>query len=165
MAPADCQRVIETMDAAMLPCSTEEAARLVVELLASHPERAKMKAEKDYPIYCVRLGEAFQMFPYDVGKMAIDGGSGIPSKHGFKPKPADIISFCKAEVDRRADLKIMAQRHITEFKRRQEEKAEEAKFERTPERQAEIQAKIAELRNHRNSDGFVLAQDQKASRV
>lgn len=95
---------------------------------------------KDFALYTLKLHEAFSQFSYAIGLAIVHGGTGLPAKNPYKPKPADVVAFGNAERDKLLNTKSMAQRHIAEARRRAEAKAKEAEFERnrpSAERRAE----------------------------
>lgn len=130
--PDSAQRIIATVDRDLLPVTREQATSLVAELLGAYPgvkgNLASDEQRRDFQVYTVKLFEAFSAYSFVIGKAAVHGATGIPSKQRFKPQPSDIVDFCEAEKHRRLDVKTMAQRHIAESQRRQRERAEAAEL-------------------------------------
>lgn len=140
----DAERIIAGVDARMQPCTRNEAATLVAQLIGAYPDIAMMRDDpstsKDFALYTLKLHEAFSQFSYAIGLAIVHGGTGLPAKNPYKPKPADVVAFGNAERDKLLNTKSMAQRHIAEARRRAEAKAKEAEFERnrpSAERRAE----------------------------
>jgi hypothetical protein len=144
LQPADAHRLIAGVDERLVLCTRNEASILVVQLLGAYPDIAMMRDDpstsKDFALYIVKLHEAFSQFSYAIGLAIVHGGTGLPAKSPYKPKPNDITKFGEAERDKLLAVKTMAQRHIAEAKRRAEEKAKVEHFERnrpSAERRAE----------------------------
>lgn len=130
----DAERIIAGVNERMVPCSRNQAATLVAQLIGAYPDIAMMRDDpstsKDFTLYTLKLHEAFLQFSYSIGLAIVHGGTGLPAKSPYKPKPADVVAFGNAERDKLLNTKSMAQRHIAEAKRRSEAKAKEAEFER-----------------------------------
>lgn len=131
---ADAERIIAGVDERMAPCSRNQTATLVAQLIGAYPDIAMMRDDpstsKDFALYTLKLHEAFSQFSYAIGLAIVHGGTGLPAKNPYKPKPADVIAFGNAERDKLLNTKSMAQRHIAEARRRAQAKAIEAEFER-----------------------------------
>ena len=133
----DMRQIIAIIDANQLPASKDEATSLAAILIAkcrAHGLANGPIGDRDFKIYAVGLGEAFLKFPATIGQQAVNGGTGLPSTSAFWPKPFDVVQFCKNAMAMRSRAKVMAQRHITESKRRSDEDAERR---RTPEKSVE----------------------------
>lgn len=140
----DAHRLIAGVDERMTPCTRNEAATLVAQLIGAYPDLAMMRDDpstsKDFTLYVLKLHEAFSQFSYAIGLAIVHGGTGLPAKNPYKPNPANVVKFGEAERDKLLAVKTMAQRHIAEAKRRAEEKAKAEHFERnrpSAERRAE----------------------------
>lgn len=167
--PADAHRLIAAVDADLVPCTDAQAATLVAELLGAYPGvLAGKDGERDFKIYNIKLHEAFKVFSFRIGKAIVHGGTGVPSKQQFRPQPSDVVTFGKAEVSKRLNVKTMCLRHLAEVERREKERAEEADRERswgTPERRQQVVAKaLNSLRSmpgtRRTDDNAALAQHE-----
>jgi len=154
--PDSAARIIATVDRDLQPCSREQATGLVAELLGAYPGltiAARSPEElRDFKVYTVKLFEAFSTFGFAIGKAAVHGGSGIPAKQRYKPQPSDVVEFCKAEAERRLDVKTMAQRHMAEAKRRAAEREEEKRYATTPEQRRRVADLAASFRAQSLSD-------------
>ncbi len=154
LAPVDAERVIAGVDDRMQPCSRNEAATLVAQLVGAYPDIAMMRDDpstsKDFALYTLKLHEAFSQFSFAIGQAIVHGGTGLPAENPYKPKPSDVVAFGRKLVARLTDAKTMAQRHLAESKRRREEKAREAEFERNrpsaEERQRQVQEALGRFR-------------------
>lgn len=153
--PADAARIIAAIDETLKPCSQNEAATLVAELIGCYPELSMAKADaaqsKDFRLYTVKVLEAFSQFSFAIGKAICHGGTGLPAQSPYRPKPADVVTFGKAEEAKRLNAKTMAQRHMAEHARRAAEREEEARFNASrsspEERARKVQALLGTLRN------------------
>ncbi len=139
----DMAKVISEIDSDFAPSSRDETTTLAALLIGKYRMSGSPNGpvgEKDFKVYAVGLAEAFAKFPASVGLLAIDGGAGVPSKSPYWPKPFDIVEFCKDVMAKRMRAKVMAQRHIAEVKRRENESREEAPidYEYRKRRAAEI---------------------------
>lgn len=118
-------RLIEAIDADSKPATRDDVTSLSAMLLAKSgiwkPNNGTPES-KDFAIYVLGLAEAFAQFPASIGWEAIHGGKGILAKLEFKPKPIDIVKFCTALMQKRANAKVMAGRHIEESNRRAAER-------------------------------------------
>lgn len=126
-ASQDMAAVIAAIDADAAPCARGEAATLTAMLIGKSRMSGMPNGpigDDDMKVYSLGLFEAFSKFPLTIGLQAIDGGTGIPAQTPFWPKPHDVVKFCQALMQKRATAKIMAQRHMTEAKRREAELAE-----------------------------------------
>lgn len=144
MLEADADRIIAGVDDALVPCSRNEAATLVAQLIGAYPDVLMMRDDpstsKDFKLYTLKLHEAFSQFSLRVGESIVHGGTGLPAQNPYRPKPADVVAFGKKHVDMLINTKSMAQRHLAEARRRREEKAAEAELARrrpSAERRAE----------------------------
>ena len=140
---ADMIAVIEAIDRDATPARFDQATSLAAVLIGKC--RANGLANGpieglDFKVYTVGLGEAFLKFPASVGVQAVDGGTGIPSKSAFWPKPFDVVKFCEEVMLKRGRAKFMAQRHIDESNRRA---AERQWIPPTPEQKASVKALVA----------------------
>lgn len=123
----DMAAVIAAIEADAAPASRDESTTLAAILIGKCRMNGAANgpmSPRDFEVYALGLAEAFAKFPATVGLVAIDGGAGIPSQTPFWPKAFDIVKFCQALMQKRATAKIMAQRHMTEAKRREAELAE-----------------------------------------
>jgi hypothetical protein len=153
--PVDAQRVIDGVDDRMRPCTRNEAATLVAQLIGAYPDIAMMRDDpstsKDFALYTLKLHEAFSQFSYAIGQAIVHGGTGLPSKSPYRPKPADVVAFGNAERDRLLNTKTMAQRHLAESRRRAEQKAKDEHFARSrpsaEERQRQVQEALGRFRD------------------
>lgn len=134
MLEADADRIIAGVDDALMPCSRNEAATLVAQLIGAYPDVLMMRDDpatsKDFKLYTLKLHEAFSQFSLRVGEAIVHGGTGLPAQNPYRPKPADVVAFGKKHVDMLVNTKSMAQRHLAEARRRREEKAAEEEFAR-----------------------------------
>lgn len=146
-ASADMANVIEEIDRDATPANRDQATSLAAVLIGKCRAHGLANGPidgVDFKLYASGLGEAFMKFPASVGLQAIDGGTGLPSKSAFWPKPFDVVTFCDTIMAKRARAKVMAQRHMAEAQRREEERA-------TPEidytaRAAHVAATLAKAR-------------------
>jgi hypothetical protein len=155
----DCNRIEEAIDFDLQPCTREEAAKLLTELLYAYPAVAAMKRSQleaaDFKIYSMKLLEALVRFPYVIGKLIVDGGIGVPAKVPYKPQPSDIAKFGNAERDKRINVKTMVQRHRAEALRREQESKDDTKYAELgdpEERKARIAAALANFKNNLPAD-------------
>lgn len=134
---AECERVIATIDAKLLPLATrDEAMMLWAELISCYPDLllAKRSADQDpesrreFTAYTRKMVEAFQQFSHFVGKQIV-AVNGLPAVQDFRPKPGDVMKFGKSLVEKMNTAKGMAQRHIREGKDRAARRAKEAALE------------------------------------
>lgn len=134
MHPDDAIKVIAAIDETMRPCTRMEAATLVAELIGAYPDLSMAKNDpaqsKDFALYSLKLHEAFTQFSFNVGKAIVHGGTGLPSQNPYRPKPADVVAFGKAEVEKLQNAKTMAQRHLAEKARREQARKAEEEFQR-----------------------------------
>jgi len=148
--PDSAARIIATVDRDLQPCTRVQATSLVAELFGAYPSLTVTSRSdeeiRDFKLYTVKMFEAFSMFGFAIGKAAVHGGSGIPAKQRYKPQPSDVVEFCKAESERRLDVKTMAQRHLAESKRRAAEREEEKRYATTPEQRQRVADLAASLR-------------------
>ena len=149
LASGDVDRIIAACDAELAPCTRDESTTLVAELLGAYPglraSAMSAEAQRDFKLYCIKLQEAFLRFSFPIGKIIVNGGTGVPARQKFKPQPSDIVAMGEAEERKRHDLKAMALRHRTEAERRERERQAEAAFERsraTPAQRAEYVARL-----------------------
>lgn len=146
--PQDCRRIIAACDRDMVPCTRDECTTLVAELIGCYPDiQQKMAYSRnvDTVIYVAKMNEAMAQFSWAIGKAIVNGGTGLPAKNPYKPKPADIVSFGEAELAKRQNVKTMAQRHLAEAARREKEAADEQRYQdlaRTPEERRAAVARI-----------------------
>lgn len=125
---ADMRRVIDAIDEDAGPAGRDETTSLAAMLIGKYRMSGAPNGpvgEKDFKLYAIGLQEAFANFPASIGLQAVDGGTGVPSKSPYWPKPYDIVEFCKKIMDQRRCAKVNALRHIAESKRRAENREDE----------------------------------------
>ena len=154
MVEVDAERMIATVDEYLQPCTRQQAAALVSELMMAYPQIAMQrndpnsKAAKDLQLYTTKLFEAFASFSYAIGKRAVHGAHGIPGKVAYKPQPSDIVSFAEKEIAKLQNVKTMAIRHLNERRRRDAERKDQnlEQYGTPEERKARVAALAAEFK-------------------
>ncbi len=133
-----CDSTIARLDAEPRYCTPQQAALLAAELISAYPElilRSRNKDEaREFKAYSVKLIEAFSVHPYSVGKAVVHGGTGLPSKLAYSPKPADVAKAIAAEEARLALIRANAFAHKAERARRLAQQAEDEAWRRERER-------------------------------
>jgi hypothetical protein len=124
--PDGARRLIATVDTDLRPCSRDECTTLVAKLVGAYPELAKRNHDPDYKVYLNHLFEAFQQFSFAIGQEIVHGGTGLPADLSYTPKPADIVKFGKALVDKRVTARAMALAHLKEYEEREKRRHEDA---------------------------------------
>ena len=141
----DMQAVIAAIDAESVLASRDETTTLVAMLISSYPHARGQIPSQDWTQFLLRLQEAFAVFPAIVGFEAITTATGLPKQHKFVPNPHEVGVFCEAIKLRLATARIMAQRHLTEAKRRSEENKW---VPPTPEAKARVAAMVAKMHGY-----------------
>lgn len=97
-------------------CSPSVAARYVKQLLAMFPGQRNRDDEIE-EIYAAGLTHVLADWPEWVVQAAVDPSRGLPSKHTFRPTPAEVAKFCNeamrpvvAELREMRDRRDAAQR-------------------------------------------------------
>ena len=153
---ADMEKIIASIDADMTPANRDQAGTITAKLISSYRMSGVQggpSSDTDFKQYTLRLFETYSQFPASIGWQSVDPGTGIPSKTPYWPKPFDIVQFCETVMAKRRFARVMAQRHITESKRRAQEREDE-RAPPTPEQKQ----RIAEMLDALKSDIALAAQ-------
>lgn len=131
----------------METCTSEEAAKLITELLGSYPCLATQaldpKVETEMKRYILTLHQAIVQFPFSVSKQIVNGKTGLPSKNKIKPKSYEILAMGQEIIERqRKPLSRYA-----EAMRADQQRREEAWVAPTPEQKARAKILAAEFRH------------------
>ena len=146
MAPIDADRLIASVNAALKPCTREQASALVLELIAGYPQLILAKQDADTRLYQAKLLEAFAKYSHGIGKRIVNGADGIPGKVAFKPQPSDVVAFAEREQDKLRNVLTMAMRHKAEHQRRADDRARDQQCGTPEQRKARVAALAAEFK-------------------
>jgi hypothetical protein len=120
-------------------CSAPEASNLG-RMLMGYFRRGDFN---DPEMFALGLAATFAEFPLTIGKQVVDPIKGLPSRLKFPPTIAEVREALDVALAKRRAIAYRAQWMLDERQRREDEERNRAEL--SPERRAEIVARLAEM--------------------